>query len=252
MPALTGFGDESGTHRQHAPSYAIGCLVIETRQLQEVEADLESILKRHGVSDELKWTKVSGHQQRTDAAVEGLRHLFQHGARYFAIVVRKDVYQKWRLDREEAFYTTYFLLAKQMAERLGDIDLRIDERVDRYPKRSEVIQIVSNHALRRIESASNVASVEMVDSKLSRVLQFADVLTGAVNTDTGLLLLPTVPVNAGKRQLINRAAEMLGWPRLYYDTYPNSLFNLWHFPIEFRNFPATRHAVFNLGPPVRV
>lgn len=247
MSAFTGFGDESGIHRQRSPVYSIGCLVVESASVPSVEAGLEAILQSHGVPDELKWTKVGGHRARADAAEEGLRFLFQNKVRYFAIVVRKDIYQKWRTDREEAFYTTYYLLAKQMAERLGDIDLRIDERVDRYSKRGEVMRIVSNNALRRIGSPANVASVEMIDSKASRILQFADLLTGAINADTSSLLLPGAPVNDGKRELITRIAAMFGWKRLYHDTYPNSRLNLWHFPIEFRNVPGTRNVPLDLG-----
>ena len=37
-----------------------------------------------------------------------------------------------------------------------------------------------------------------------------------------------------------KMANMLGWDKLVYDTYPNKDFNIWHFPSENRSRPATK------------
>lgn len=53
-------------------------------------------------------------------------------------------------------------------------------------------------------------------------------------------LSPTAELNHGKRLLISRLAQMLGWDDLKYDTYPGSKLNVWQFPRESRADPATR------------
>lgn len=80
-----------------------------------------------------------------------------------------------------------------------------------------------------------------VNSKGSNGVQVADLLTGVVTAAHNLYLLPEMQLHPGKRVAIDRVARMLGWDRLCYDTYPHPRFNIWHFPIEFRAEPASRH-----------
>jgi hypothetical protein len=53
-----------------------------------------------------------------------------------------------------------------------------------------------------------------------------------------------------QKLLISKLASTLGWPDLYYDTYPNPKFNIWHFPDDkkgasrWRAIPASRDVVF--------
>jgi hypothetical protein len=41
--------------------------------------------------------------------------------------------------------------------------------------------------------------------------------------------------------LISRLASVLGWDALYYDTWPNKRFNIWHFPPDSGWRGPTRH-----------
>ena len=57
---------------------------------------------------------------------EGIKLLLAQGARFDAIVVEKDVFRKWRTDPEDAFYQTYFQLARHVADNLDEpVSLRI-------------------------------------------------------------------------------------------------------------------------------
>ena len=51
---------------------------------------------------------------------------------------------------------------------------------------------------------------------------------------------PTTEMSEGKRILIGRMAATLGWDNLWYDTMPKARFNIWQFPTEYRNTPATK------------
>ncbi len=229
------FGDESGIHRRQSPVYAIGSFVVPEDSIAGLSADLRAVLTHHRISDELKWTKIGSFRARSAAAYDGVRLLLARGARFDAIVVEKATYRKWQVNREDAFYHTYYQLARHIARAAGGpVQLQIDQRHDRYAKRAEVLEIVTNHALARIADSGVVKSVDMRDSKEHVLLQFTDVLVGALASDTALYVEPQVPVNRGKRELIVRLAGLVGWTRLCYDTFPNSAFNVWHFPIEFR------------------
>jgi hypothetical protein len=86
----------------------------------------------------------------------------------------------------------------------------------------------------------------MIDSNDSRILQLSDVMTGAITADTHRYLGgDAIPMNKAKAEIIRRIAALFEWDRLCYDTYPNPLINIWHFPREFRARPRTRH----IGPP---
>lgn len=229
------FGDESGIHRRQSPVYAIGGFVVPEDSIAGLSADLHAVLAHYGISDELKWTKVGSFRARSAAAYDGVKLLLERGARFDAIVVEKATYRKWQVNREDAFYHTYYQLARHIARAAGGpVHLRIDQRHDRYAKRLEVLEIVTNHSLARMADTGVVSSVAMEDSKQQVLLQFTDVLVGALASDTSLYVDASTPVNKAKRDLIVRLAHLVGWPRLCYDTYPNGAFNVWHFPREFR------------------
>ena len=245
------FGDESGIHRRKSPVYGIGCFVLRVEDVDPPSDRLRAILADHGLFDELKWTKIGSYRARSAAALAGIKMLLEADARFDAIVVEKSSYRKWRADREDAFYQTYYQLARHIGQASdGPVELRIDQRYDRYAKRLEVLEIVTNRALAKITESGFVTSVSMLDSKEHPLLQFTDVLVGAVTSDTSLHLDPSVPVNEGKRELIATLGGLVGWPRLCYDTFPNRWFNVWHFPIEFRNRPGTR-SVLSPQPSLR-
>jgi len=80
-------------------------------------------------------------------------------------------------------------------------------------------------------------------------LQAVDVLTGAVNTGYLLYFNPNSDMQMAKKLATFRMASILGWDQLAYDTRPNNMFNIWHFPIETRAIPDTRDIVPNFEIP---
>ena len=219
--------------------------MIEEDRVQFLERQLSAIYAEHGIDYELKWNRVRRYRPDIEAVCAGINLLINTDASFEAIVVEKATYEKWQDgDHESAFYLTYGLLAAHIAKARPDsFEFWIDGRSDSYDKRPEVMQIITNYRSRRLTGAAELAGVKMVDSKANAIVQMADVLIGAVTADTHRYLLGGNDLNEGKEEVITRLATMIGWDRLIYDTYPNSEFNVWHFPPEFRAVPATRHVL---------
>jgi hypothetical protein len=96
----------------------------------------------------------------------------------------------------------------------------------------------------------SISDVMQRDSKDFLLIQVADLLTGAINAAHNRYLDPTFTLHPGKEFTISKLAGVLGWDTLWYDTYPNAGFNVWHFPWqEFRGKPRTRNVVPDFGVP---
>lgn len=241
--SYTFFGEESGTHPHGYRCFGIGGFLVPDRALERIDQELIEVANRLGVDRELKWKRIGTNQRLDRFAAAGLDYLDDAGTRIEVMVVDKPSFQLWQsADRSEAFYKCYTLLAKDVAGRVdGDIRLVIDRRSDRYPKHSEVLTNIASHFLKRELRIGRVLETEPRDSKSTLLLQFADLLVGAVTADTNASLLPRrPPFSDAKRTMITHAAGMAGWDRLCHDTMPNGTFNIWHFPQSFRAVPATR------------
>lgn len=82
--------------------------------------------------------------------------------------------------------------------------------------------------------------MEKVNSKHNVGIQIADLLTGAITASRSMYLNEDFKINAAKALFINKLSQILGWESLHFDTYPESKFNIWHFPEECRNTPETK------------
>lgn len=244
MSDYTVFGDESGIHKAGYTCYGIGGFILPTASIAEVERTLTAVFANYGFDRELKWTSIRGYRAAVEAGCKGVENLLVDGASFHAIIVNKSTYNKWISgDHEDAFYTTYYLLAKHASSSFSgsEIDLVIDDKSDRYPKRTEVLQKVTNNALTKLGSTGTVESVLKVDSKKSRLIQMSDIMIGAATASTNRFLGGSLELHPGKAEMIARLAGLLGWDDLAYDTWPNPHINLWHFPPEtFRGRPGTR------------
>jgi Protein of unknown function (DUF3800) len=235
------FADESATSPTY-PCYGIGALVVPASRLDRFNAHVGKKLAEHGVVGEARWTKVATSHGLMNFAIELWRDVLNHPAvRFGAIVVHKEKYLKWHVDREDAFYTTYTFLLRHVARlRAGDFEVAIDDRSDSYDKRDEVLGIVSNHMLRNLNIDSEIVRVTKDDSKLVLGLQVTDLFTGAITHAHAMGLDLKCTPNAAKQLLMRRMAEAVEWPDLYCDTMPDSVTNIWHFPKEWRAKPETR------------
>ena len=235
------FADESGTAAGE-PCYAIGALLVPADQINAFNREFDRLISVHGVTGEVRWSKVSTSHGLMNFGIDLLRHILGGPTLFNCIVVLKSDYFKWRQgDREEAFYTTYSLLLEFCARAApGNYSAYIDERQDVYAKHDEALEVITNRMLDKISARGKMAGVKKVNSRLYRGIQAADFLTGAIKAAHHLYLDSSCPLAPGKRLLLKRLAETLGWKHLHYDTWPNHDFNIWHFPWEpYRAVPAT-------------
>ncbi len=228
-PDHIAFSDESGTHAG-SRCFTVGALVTPAEDFHRHTAELQGILDSYQITDELKWEKIGSFRKRSEAALAGANFLLDSGVRYSAIVVDKATFVKWQKDKEGGFYHAYYELVKHIAGKIGGrVSLRMDERTDRYEKQPEVMGIIANHALARQHLPAQLVEVEKSRSHDLLLLQFADVITGAINSDTARVRAGA-PMNFYKRQFAAQLAQGIGWDDLHFDTFPNSTFNVWHFP----------------------
>jgi len=238
------FADESGIGPD-SPCYSIGALIVPEGVHDRFVAAFEERRRRHGVGHELKWNRVQSSHGPINFVLEWVDLIHRSSLMFQSIVVLKKAYRAWQggsREKEQAFYKTYTMLTKDIASRHdGDARVLIDGRCDSYGKQHEVVEKISNHMLAQLGSRSRIETVTKADSRLVPGIQMADVLTGAINAAHRAFLDREFSLSRGKRVLVDRLAEMLGWDALHYDTMPNPDFNIWHFPMtEYRAVPATR------------
>ena len=162
--SVVGFADESGTH-PGAPCFGIGCLVLPQDAVSGAIVETAAAIERSGMPGELKWEKVRGDSRVTAAAIDVVSQLLAGDASYHAIVVKKDIFERWKEDKEAGFYLAYHELAKNLCRQItGSLTLLIDERADRYQKRDDVLEIVTNYAVARAGDSGRIADVRKVDS----------------------------------------------------------------------------------------
>jgi hypothetical protein len=247
-----GFADESGTDG-NPDCYGIGVLSFPDDRRLAFDALFSHLAGAHGLISEQKWEKISTGHARMNFLLDFLYRILQSSSAAFdMIVVNKRLFRLWNeagCDRESAFYMTYTHLLTHAAKRTGDeFRIFVDGRSDAYARQTEVIQIVGNNMLKNLADSGRLADVKKVDSKQQPAIQVADLLTGAITCAHRGALSPAWMPHRGKALCMQRMAEMLGWPDLVCDTMPDSRFNIWHFPIEYRAAPETRSIGF-VNPP---
>ena len=218
------YGDESGTTGSDR-CYSIGFLCVPKSKL----------------GGELKWSKIKNSAGQANICIDLLSMVLRSSCCFHSIVVEKSIYNNWKTDKEKAFYQTYTYLLKNTAKHVeSKLLVLIDQKCDKYKKNGEVMGIVANNMLAKFGADKTIQEVTMNDSKEHFGLQVVDILTGAVNSGYMKFLKPELKLSIAKEAAFIKMANMLGWDKLVYDTYPNKHFNIWHFPSENRSRPATK------------
>lgn len=239
------FADESGTDSSHR-CYTIGAIKTNNIQLDLLINEFDKLYKECGIVGEVKWKKVGSSGGIGRFALRLFQYIILNEIEISFIVVKKDVFRAWNNDKESGFYMTYnYLLRHILKVEKGNCHVFIDNRTDSYKKQNEVMEIITNNMLGQLNAESNINKVEKSDSKTYKAIQIIDLFTGAINASTNLFLDPMFKNNTGKKTFIKELSNMLGWDALHYDTWPNNYINIWHFPIEFRNFPKTKNIEIN-------
>jgi|26BtaG_2_1085354.scaffolds.fasta_scaffold03963_1 hypothetical protein len=235
------FADESGTN-DGLDCFAIGCILIPVEVLDEFYGEVTALIKKHNIpNNELKWEGIRNSHGRVNFLIDVVKLLLADNPYVFvSMVVLKEPYRKWRSDKEEAFYTCHTELMTFCARELNStLVAKIDDKSDAYDKHHEVVKIIANYNLKN--GGGQIKSVNRENSRDELLIQVADLITGAITAGHNLFQAPDMDIHAGKRLAIQKIAASLGWDGLHYDTWPNTKFNIWHFPTEFRATPMTEN-----------
>lgn len=238
------FADESGTHGS-TRCYGIGAVSLDAKCLSAFNERFLALKEKHRLGSEMHWQELHNRFSDINAILEWVDLILRSSTAAFdVIVVNTALYHNWSsptMTHEDAFYRTYGQLLTKVAQRgQGRTKVCIDERSDSYPRNAEVLEVVGNRRLARMARAGRLRDVEMVSSLSMPGVQVADVLVGLVVAAHTRRLDSNVSLNFAKDLAIARAAGMLGWDHLFYDTMPGSKLNIWHFPREWRADPKTR------------
>jgi hypothetical protein len=196
---VTAFADESGTSAG-IPCYTIGVLNIPSDFLIDFNLKVQELATKSGLRGELKWEKIRSSAGQINLCLEIIKLILSSPCKFHAISVEKSPYKKWRENEEDAFYTTYNLLLRQSSKGFdANYKIFIDQRCTVYPKQEELMQIITNHMLAKLPTASKIEHVTMENSKLQMGLQAVDLITGAINTAYQLYLKPHAEMQDAKK-----------------------------------------------------
>jgi hypothetical protein len=236
------YGDESGQNLKNYKAYGIGAFLIPKAQEERYNRVFEELAKKHNINKEIGWKTLNNSYNIINYGMDVLRVILTTSASFTSIIVHKDHFRNWssgRISQEDAFYQTYTFLLRHIAGVLqATVTAKLDQKSDSYNKRCEVVEVIANNSLK--QSSAKITSVEKVNSKHNVGIQIADLLTGAITASRSMYLNENFKINAAKALFINKLSQILGWESLHFDTYPESKFNIWHFPEECRNTPGTK------------
>ena len=167
--------DES-THMVHDghPYMLLGCTSIAYTQIRMAKDAIKDIKKKHGYSDELKWTNV--HEATYKVYAELIDWFFMNDMEFRAVVVDKSEIDEKREDY--TFNDFYFRMYYQLLHHKMDMDYTYNIYMD-------IKDTCSSDKLERLrkimEYNSSIGRFQFIRSHESVFIQLADVLMGAIN-----------------------------------------------------------------------
>ena len=167
--------DES-THMVHDghPYMLLGCTSIAYTQIRMAKDAIKDIKKKHGYSDELKWTNV--HEATYKVYAELIDWFFMNDMEFRAVVVDKSQIDEKREDY--TFNDFYFRMYYQLLHHKMDMDYTYNIYMD-------IKDTCSSDKLERLrkimEYNSSIGRFQFIRSHESVFIQLADVLMGAIN-----------------------------------------------------------------------
>lgn len=226
--------DESGMHGPRY--YGFGSLWMSWHRRGDFSYWMEQLARKHRYTSECKWNLVSA--KYLPFFTEVVDGFFRSPSLSFHCIVvdRHRVDMGLHRDRDHAHQKHFTLLLTDKIKRIcrthaGQQTFRIwvDPLPSRYQKAHEVVEIISNHVLRRsIGTVRPVDKVFVKDSKTTPGIQVVDLLLGAVmdgwNRESS---------SSAKAAIRTRVAGYLGWPDIVSDTWRTERkFNIWRFPVD--------------------
>lgn len=251
--------DETGL--DGARFYGFGSLWMGWQRRGEFQEWIRTIRENHPeyLNSEFKWEHVNRHTLPT---YRDLVELFfkRVPLSFHCLLIEKAVIDKERhggdydLARRKFFTKLVTCKIANALRARPDRDqtfrLWVDPIASRYPKAGEVVEIVSNHVLKKLVGPNRaspiVDGVIEHDSKDTPSIQLCDVLLGAVAATW-----QRKPATGPKLELQTFIAEHLGWGDLRSDTRPTDRkFNVWIFdPTPYARRIQTRDVVLKYSIP---
>lgn len=168
----------------------LGALVLPGALVTKAESELTQLLDHHGMRAELKWTKVSRTKLPAYQAMVDFyfRNLVPQGAQFHALVVNcydLDHHTYNQGDPDLGFNKfIYNLLIYRVGKRFGDVERIVVDLDSRNSTRDLIeLQTVLNRKMaQQSQEATRApfARLAFRDSKSTRLLQLADLLTGSI------------------------------------------------------------------------
>jgi len=155
----------------------IGSLWLESSQRAQIKAEIKALRAKHNLFGEFKWKRVSPSRQQF--YVDLIDLFFHSSMRFRAIVLpanQLNAIQFHNADNELMFYKFYYQLLHHWILDFNTYRIFVDAKTNRVRERPA-------HLRRILDQANYFADVAMVQALPSRevdLLQFVDVLTGAV------------------------------------------------------------------------
>ncbi len=228
---MTVFFDETGAH--DCAYFAWGSIWMAHERLDEFNATIDAIAKKHGVRGEFGWKDATS---RTAFCVEVVRWFFrQRWVCFQALFVRKRDMRIFSSARDHNDSVAYKkLLCTLVALQTVKFDALpggprafriIVDRVGDKPSVAEEEYRILEATIRKWSDTSlaPVTKFARVDSQSARGIQLADLLVGAIRAEWE----GGDSKRIKRREFRRMLAECLGWEHLRATTPMNLKFNIW-------------------------
>jgi hypothetical protein len=202
---------------------------------------IEAVRVRHAYDREIKWNKVTGRYAEfyTDLVDEFFRvpWLQFHCVLVERAIVRKELHPGGFDEARQKHFTMLLTnkirrVLRAHPERQQTFRIWVDPLHSRYSKADELVEVVSNHVLKRVSGRTScVDGVFTHRSHEKPSIQLSDLLLGAVWSS-----FEGSAESEAKLDVQTEIAWHLGWPDLLADTHPQERkFNIWSFYDPTRN-----------------
>lgn len=180
------YADESCQTGHHY--MVLGGLIVPRDQLHTILSDLKAARKRHNMTKEMKWEKIS--RTRLDAYMEYADVFFRHSENdnihFHSVTInaRRMDHKRFNYGDRELGFSKYIyqLLIKfgRLYASNGNLYCYLDRRTTKY--NTDELQVILNNGIKKRWNISTkpFRRVMFRDSKSTELLQLNDILLGAL------------------------------------------------------------------------
>ncbi len=165
--------------KQSNKFFLIGGLWLPATLKDQIKKDIKNLRDKYSVKGEVKWNKVSPSKIRFYCSLVDLFLSHEDKLRFRCIVIDSgNVDLKWHNDDKElGFYKFYYQLLHNWISDFNSYTVFCDTKTNRDPSRLKEL----TYCLRASNLSSDVNFVQALPSHEVVLIQFVDVLLGAVS-----------------------------------------------------------------------